>query len=95
MRDATLPGAPTAMPLIVIQTTIPGRDRKPFRISEVLDRVADCAEEALENAAAHIGGDREAVQDLLTVRWNEMGGYWLVAYEPAPEFANADRLMLM
>jgi hypothetical protein len=83
------------MPIIVIQTNIPGRDRKPFRISEVLGMVADSAHEALEIAASHIGGDREVVETLLTVRWLDSGGYWLVAYEPAPEFAEADRLLLM
>lgn len=83
------------MPIIVIQTTIPGRDRTPFRISEVLGKVADSAHEAIEIAAIHIGGDRGVVDELLTVRWHDSGGYWLVAYEPAPEFAKAERLLLM
>lgn len=83
------------MPLIVIQTTVPGRDRKPFRISEVLDRVATSALEALEIAAIHLGGERDETSDMLTVRWHSGGGYWLVAYEPAPEFAGCDRAMMM
>ena len=40
------------MPLVVIQTSVPGGDSRPFRITEVLGRVAETAEEALE-AAAH------------------------------------------
>jgi hypothetical protein len=83
------------MPLVVIQTTIPGQDRKPFRISEVLDRVAETAAEALAVAAIHIGGNRHEVEDLLTVRWHSGGDYWLVRYEPAPEFAEQDRVLLM
>lgn len=83
------------MPLVVIQTTIPGRERTPFRISEVIGRVAESAEEALEAAAVHIGGNREQIEDLLTVRWHAEGRYWLVSYEPAPEFAGHDRVMLM
>lgn len=83
------------MPLVVIQTTIPGTDSKPFRITEVLDRVADNADEALEAAAIHIGGDREATEEYLTARWHDKGGYWLVAYDPAPEVKVGDRLLLM
>ncbi|MCR6632242.1 MAG: hypothetical protein NVV74_20570 [Magnetospirillum sp.] len=83
------------MPLIVIQTTIPGTDTQPFRITEVLDRVADTASEALEIAAIHLGGDREATEDLLTARWHDKGGYWVVAYEPAPEVKAGERLLLM
>jgi hypothetical protein len=80
------------MPLVVIQTTIPGRDQRPFRISEVLDRVADSSAEALDVAAIHIGGDRDIVLDLLTVRWHDAGKYWLVSYEPAPEFCRRERV---
>lgn len=83
------------MPLVVIQTTIPGTDAQPFRITEVLDRVADSAGEALEVAAVHIGGDREATEEYLTARWHDKGGYWLVAYEPAPEVKAGDRLLLI
>lgn len=83
------------MPLVVIQTTIPGAPSKPFRITEVLDRVADSASEALEIALAHLGGDREATEDLLTARWHAKGGYWLVAYEPAPEAMRAEPILLM
>ncbi|HSV28561.1 MAG TPA: hypothetical protein VLL76_03355, partial [Candidatus Omnitrophota bacterium] len=72
------------MPLVVVQTTIPGTDAKPFRITEVLGRVADNADEALEAAAYHIG-DAEHVSDFLTARWHAEGGYWLVSYEPVPE----------
>jgi hypothetical protein len=82
------------MPLVVIQTTIPGTDAQPFRITEVLDRVADSAEEALEAAAVHIGGDREATHDYLSARWHAKGGYWLVAYEPVPEMKAGERLLL-
>lgn len=83
------------MPLVVIQTTIPGSDAQPFRITEVLDRVATTAAEALDIAACHIGGDREVTEDLLTARWHDKGGYWLVAYEPAPEVKAGERLLLM
>lgn len=83
------------MPLVVIQTTIPGSDSQPFRITEVLDRVADSAAEALDIAAIHIGGDRMATEDFLTARWHAKGGYWLVAYEPAPEMRAGERLLLM
>jgi len=83
------------MPLVVIQTTIPGTDSKPFRITEVLDRVAETAEEALDIAAIHIGGDREATEDFLTARWHDQGRYWVVAYEPAPEVKAGDRVLLM
>ncbi|MGE5545373.1 MAG: hypothetical protein ACM33T_00630 [Solirubrobacterales bacterium] len=82
------------MPLVVIQTTIPGQDCKPFRITEVLGRVADTAEEALEIAAVHIG-DREVVEDFLTARWHDVGGYWLVAYEPVPEMKAGERVLVM
>lgn len=83
------------MPLVVIQTTIPSTDSQPFRITEVLDRVADSAAEALEIAAIHIGGDREATEDFLTARWHTKGNYWLVAYEPAPEVKAGERLLLV
>ncbi|HLO78416.1 MAG TPA: hypothetical protein VK196_18325 [Magnetospirillum sp.] len=83
------------MPLVVIQTTIPGHDSQPFRITEVLERVADSAEEALEVAAVHVGGDREATEEYLTARWHAKGGYWLVAYEPAPEVKAGERLLLI
>lgn len=83
------------MPLVVIQTTIPGTDAQPFRITEVLERVADTAEEALEIATTHIGGDREATEDFLTARWHAKGKYWLVAYEPAPEVKAGERLLLV
>jgi hypothetical protein len=83
------------MSLVVIQTTIPGGDCKPFRISEVLDRVADTADEALTIAAIHVGGVREETEERLTVRWHATGGYWLVQYEPAAEFAGHDRALLM
>ncbi|MGE5516917.1 MAG: hypothetical protein ACM31D_13995 [Bacteroidota bacterium] len=83
------------MPLVVIQTTIPGTDAQPFRITEVLDRVAESASEALEAAAIHIGGDRETTEEYLTARWHAQGGYWLVAYEPAPEVQAGERLLLM
>ncbi|CAA7618083.1 hypothetical protein [Magnetospirillum sp. UT-4] len=73
------------MPLVVIQTTLPGTASRPFRITEVLDKVADSAEEALEAALVHIGGDREATSDYLTARWHKSGGYWVVAYDPVPE----------
>lgn len=81
------------MPLVLIQTTIPGDGVKPFRITEVLGRVADSAEEALEIAAHHIG-DCDDVSDFLTARWHTKGGYWLVSYEPAPEFSG-QRVMMM
>ncbi|HTH15588.1 MAG TPA: hypothetical protein VL974_02955, partial [Magnetospirillum sp.] len=64
------------------------------RITEVLDRVAESAAEALDIAAIHLGGDREATEEYLTARWHENGGYWLVAYEPAPEVKVGDRLLL-
>lgn len=83
------------MPLVVIQTTIPGAEANPFRITEVLDRVAETADEALDIAATHIGGDREATGDYLTARWHAKGGYWLVAYEPVPEARALDRALLM
>lgn len=83
------------MPLVVIQTTIPGTGIHPFRITEVLERVAETAEEALDIAACHIGGDRDVTEDLLTARWHEKGRYWLVAYEPAPEAIMGERVLLM
>lgn len=83
------------MPLVVIQTTIPDSNTQPFRITEVLDRVADSAAEALDIAACHLGGDREATEEFLTARWHDKGGYWLVAYEPAPEVNAGERLLLM
>ena len=83
------------MPLVVMQTTIPGTDAQPFRITEVLDRVAESASEALDIAAIHIGGDREVTEMFLTARWHDKGGYWLVAYEPAPEVKAGERLLLM
>lgn len=83
------------MPLVVIQTTIPGTDAQPFRITEVLDRVADSAAEALDIAACHIGGERTETEDYLTARWHEKGGYWIVAYEPAPEVKVGERRLLM
>jgi hypothetical protein len=82
------------MPLVVIQTSVPGSDSKPFRITEVLGRVADTADEALEAAAHHIG-DPGAVGDYLTCRWHKEGGYWLVAYEPIPEMARGQKVMMM
>lgn len=83
------------MPLVVIQTTIPGQQSKPFRITEVLGRVADNAEEALEAALAHIGGERDVIEEFLTARWHDQGGYWLVAYEPVPEVQRGERILLM
>lgn len=83
------------MPLVVIQTTIPGTDGQPFRITEVLDRVAESAAEALDIAAIHVGGDREATDEFLTARWHDKGGYWIVAYEPTPEVKAGERLLLM
>lgn len=83
------------MPLVVIQTTIPGTDAQPFRITEVLDRVASSASEALEIAAIHIGGERETTEEMLTARWHDKGGYWVVAYEPAPEVKVGERILLM
>lgn len=83
------------MPLVVIQTTIPGSPSKPFRLTEVLDRVADSATEALDVALAHLGGDREATEEFLTARWHAKGGYWLVAYEPAPEAMTAEPILMM
>ena len=82
------------MPLVVIQTTIPDQSGKPFRITEVLDRVADTAEEALDIAAIHIG-DRERTEDFLTARWHDRGGYWLVAWEPIPQPRAGERVLLM
>lgn len=82
------------MPLVVIQTTIPDKEGKAFRITEVLDRVADSAAEALEMAAIHIGGDREVTEELLSARWHGQGEYWVVAYEPAPEIA-ANRVLFV
>lgn len=82
------------MPLVVIQTTIPGSDSKPFSITEVLGRVADSAEEALEVAAYHIG-NRAVVEDYLTARWSAKGGYWLVSYEPIPEMARGEPVLMM
>jgi|AGTN01.2.fsa_nt_gi hypothetical protein len=83
------------MPLVVIQITIPGTGSHPFRITEVLERVADNADEALDIAACHIGGDRETVEELLTARWHEKGRYWLVAYEPVPEVRTGERILVM
>lgn len=82
------------MPLVVIQTTIPGDGSRPFRITEVVDRVADSAEEALEIAAHHIG-EGDSVSDFLTARWHERGGYWLVSYEPVPECRAGERMLVM
>lgn len=82
------------MPLVVIQTSVPGRESKPFRITEVLARVAETAEEALEAAAYHIG-DPSAVEDYLTCRWHKDGRYWLVVYEPIPELARGEPVMMM
>lgn len=83
------------MALVVIQTTIPGTGCQPFRITEVLEKVAESADEALEVAAWHIGGDREVTEELLTARWHETGRYWLVAYEPAPEAKVGERILVM
>ncbi|MBX9634622.1 MAG: hypothetical protein K2X44_06540 [Magnetospirillum sp.] len=83
------------MPLVLIQTTIPGTDSRPFRITEVLDRVAESATEALDIAACHIGGDRSATEDFLTARWHDKGGYWIVDYEPCPEVEAGERMLLM
>ncbi|MBI5164521.1 MAG: hypothetical protein HY985_11550 [Magnetospirillum sp.] len=83
------------MPLVVIQTTVPDCNGHPFRITEVLERVADSADEAVEAAAVHVGGDREVVEPLLSARWHAKGGYWLVAYEPVPEMARGERVMVM
>ena len=82
-----------SMPLVVIQTTIPDQSGKPFRVTEVLDRVAETAEEALEIAAFHIG-DRDRNEDFLTARWHERGGYWLVAWEPMAPAKAGERLLL-
>lgn len=82
------------MPLVVIQTSVPGSDSKPFRITEVLARVAETAEEALEAAAYHIG-DAAVVSDYLTCRWHGQGGYWLVSYEPIPEMARGEPVTMM
>lgn len=82
------------MPLVVIQTTIPDSCGKPFRITEVLDRVAETANEALDIAAVHIGGG-EANADFLTARWHARGGYWLVEWEPAPEVEHGRPMVLM
>lgn len=82
------------MPLVLIQTTLPGNKSKPFRITEVLGRVAESVHEALEIAAIHIGGEREAIEQLLTARWHDAGGYWLVSYEPAPEFEERPALLM-
>ncbi|MEW5728708.1 MAG: hypothetical protein AB1918_12855 [Pseudomonadota bacterium] len=82
------------MPLVVIQTSVPGSDSKPFRITEVLARVAETAEEALEAAAYHIG-DAAAVSDYLTCRWHRQGGYWLVSYEPIPEMERGETVTMM
>jgi len=82
------------MPLVVIQTTIPDPVGQPFRITEVLDRVATTADEALEIAATHVG-DGEANSDFLTVRWHERGGYWLVAWEPLPHPQVGERMLMM
>lgn len=82
------------MPLVVIQTSVPGGDSRPFRITEVLGRVAETAEEALEAAAHHIG-DAAAVSDYLTCRWHKGGGYWLVSYEPIPEMARGMAVTMM
>ncbi len=82
------------MPLVVIQTTIPDPHGNPFRITEVLERVAITADEALEIAAIHIGdADRNA--DFLTARWHDRGGYWLVAWEPLPEPKPGERILMM
>ncbi len=81
------------MPLVVIQTTIPDPSGKPFRITEVLDRVAETADEALEVAALHIG-DRERNEDFLTARWHDRGGYWLVSWEPAASAGAGERRLL-
>jgi hypothetical protein len=69
------------MPLVVIQTTVNDANGKPFRITEVLDRVAATAAEAMDIAAAHIS-DTDPDGEYLTVRWHDKGGYWLVAWEP-------------
>lgn len=82
------------MPLVVIQTSVPGSGSKPFRITEVLGRVAETAEDALEVAAFHIG-DPSAVEDYLTCRWHKEGGYWLVVYEPIPELARGEPVLMM
>lgn len=82
------------MPLVVVQTTIPGAETTPFRITEVLAQVADSADEALDIAAHHIG-DCEYVSDYLTARWHAEGGYWLVAYEPVPEAKAGERVLVM
>lgn len=82
------------MPLVLIQTTIPGDGVRPFRITEVLGKVADSAEEALEIAAHHIG-DHDEVSDFLTARWHREGGYWLVSYEPMPEMRAGERMLVM
>lgn len=83
------------MPLVVIQTTIPGQKAKPFRITEVIGRVADSAEEAIEAALVHIGGERDTTEEFLTARWHDAGGYWLVSYEPVPEIHSGQRIVLM
>ncbi len=83
------------MSLVVVQTTLPDTKARPFRLTEVLDRVAETAEEALEVAAIHIGGEREMVEDYLSVRWHTLGEYWLVAYEPVNEVFAQERIVLM
>jgi len=83
------------MPLVVIQTTIPDANGRPFRITEVLDRVATTAAEALEIAASHID-DTGADSECLTARWHDRGGYWLVAWEPMQDCEQpGKRMMLM
>jgi hypothetical protein len=87
------------MPLVVIQTSIPDPSGKPFRITEVLEKVADSATEALEIAAAHVtphsGNSSDHNNDFLTARWHERGGYWLVLWEPVPERTRGERMLLM
>ena len=86
------------MPLVLIQTTVPNQSGKPFRITEVLERVATSAEEALGIAASHIGvhtESHEICDEFLTARWNEKGGYWLVSWHPMPEAQYGERVLLM
>ncbi|MDA8231766.1 MAG: hypothetical protein M0006_10545 [Magnetospirillum sp.] len=82
------------MPLVVIQTTIPDTSGKPFRITEVLERVATTADEALRIAAAYLG-EGQTILDFLSARWHDAGGYWLVAWEPASDIYPMNRRLLM